>query len=60
MKESEIKSDLDQLIKRAQEQPGIADLMLVYGQYEELLRKSHEYLAEMRPKSVVLTAASSS
>jgi len=38
--ETKIKLELDELIKSAQEQPGIADLMFVYGQYAEMLEKS--------------------
>ncbi len=44
--EPEIKIELDDLIKNAEKQPGIADLMFVYGQYTEMLQKSREYLEE--------------
>jgi hypothetical protein len=51
--------ELDELIKSAQEQPGIADLMVVYGQYAEMLQKSREYLEGIKPK-VIISASSDS
>ena len=51
---------LDDLIKRAQNEPGIADLFSVYGQYEEVIEKSQEYLAGIKPKTIVTTTAESS
>jgi len=57
--EIKIKLELDELIKSAQEQPGIADLMFVYGQYAEMLEKSRKYLEGIKPKPNI-TASSSS
>ena len=53
MSERKIKVELDELIKSAQQQPGIADLMFVYGQYDEMLRKSSEYLEGVKPKVII-------
>lgn len=52
--------ELDELIKKAQKEPGIVDLLAVYGQYGEVLEKSREYLAGMEPKTIVSTTAESS
>lgn len=54
------KLDLEELIKSAREQPGIADLMVVYGQYDEMMQKSREYLEGVRPKVVILDSSNSS
>jgi hypothetical protein len=59
MDEPKIKRELDELIEKAQEQPGIADLMFVYGQYDEILQKSREYLEGVKPK-VIISASSNS
>ena len=37
------------LIHKAQKQPGINDLLRLYGRFDEGLRKSQEYLDFMRP-----------
>jgi hypothetical protein len=47
---TKIELEFDELIKNAESQPGIADLMFVYGQYAETLQKSHEYLEGVKPK----------
>jgi len=60
MSDSKIKLEFDELLKRAQEQPGIADLMFVYGQYDEMLQKSREYLGEMKQKVIISTSSDSS
>jgi hypothetical protein len=57
---SKIKLELDELIKKAEEQPGIADLMFVYGQYDEMLQKSREYLEGVRPKDIISASSNSS
>ncbi len=49
--------ELNALIKKAQEEPGIVDLLAVYGQYGEVLKKSQEYLAGTKPKTFVTTTA---
>ncbi len=60
MSERKIKVELDELIKSAQQQPGIADLMFVYGQYDEMLRKSREYLEGVKPKVIISASSNSS
>ncbi len=60
MSEPKIKVELDELIKRAQQQPGIADLMFVYGQYDEMLQKSREYLEGVKPKVIISASSNSS
>ena len=60
MSERKIKVELDELIKSAQQQPGIAELMLVYGQYDEMLRKSREYLEGVKPKVIISASSNSS
>lgn len=60
MDEPKIKSELDELIKSAQQQPGIADLMFVYGQYDEMLQKSREYLEGAKPKDIISASSNSS
>ncbi len=60
MDEPKIKRELDELVKSAQEQPGIADLMFVYGQYAEMLEKSSEYLEGIKPKDIISVSSDSS
>ncbi len=60
MDEPKIESELDELIKSAQKQPGVADLMFVYGQYDEMMQKSREYLEGVRPKVVISDSSNSS
>ena len=60
MNEPKIESELDELIKSAQKQPGVADLMFVYGQYDEMMQKSREYLEGVRPKVVISDSSNSS
>jgi len=60
MSERKIKLELEELIKSAQQQPGIADLMFVYGQYDEMLQKSREYLEGVKPKVIISTSSNSS
>ena len=45
--------EIDELIKSAQKQPGIADLMYVYGEYAEMMEKSREYLEGIIPKVII-------
>ena len=60
MDKKKIKLELDELIESAQQQPGIADLMFVYGQYDEMLQKSREYLEGVKPKVIISTSSNSS
>ena len=52
--------EYNKLIKMAQEQPGILELMQIYGQYEELLRISNAYLANTNPEITIVTTNSTS
>lgn len=54
---NQYESELDELIKKAQKEPGIVDLLAVYGQYGEVIKKSNEYLAGTRPKTIISTTA---
>ena len=55
MKKDDLKKEYDELMKNAQAQPGIKELMSVYGKYENLIRQSHEYLMGTRPKEIIST-----
>ena len=45
----EKEEEYDGLLKLARKQPGIVEVAKVYGQYEELLEQSREYLDMVRP-----------
>ncbi len=60
MKVPKVNLELDELIKSAQEQPGVADLMFVYGQYDEMMQKSREYLEGVSTKVVISDSSNSS
>jgi len=51
----EIVSDYEELIKKAQKQPGINELITVYGNYQSVIKKSNEYLMGVMPRSVITT-----
>ncbi len=57
---TEITEEYKEIVKRAQEQPGIAELMQVYGQYDLLVRQSHDYLSRTQSKTIIATTSSSS
>ena len=59
MKVPKVNLELDELKKSAQEQPCIADLMSVYGQYDEMMQKSREYLEGVKPKVIISTGSNS-
>jgi DNA polymerase elongation subunit (family B) len=61
MKMEEVKEELeiDEFIKNAQKQPGIADLMFVYGEYVEMMEKSRDYLKEVKPKVIISSTSDS-
>lgn len=54
-KRSVPKSDYEELIRRAQEQPGVAELMEAYGKYAEAMSSLEEYFYAMRPKAISST-----
>jgi hypothetical protein len=45
-------SDLEEIIKRAQEQPGVADVIEVQRMYLELLQQSGVFLEEITPDAI--------
>lgn len=51
--------DLEELIRSAQAQPGIVELMAAYGRSEELLRIYNTYLDALKPKSIIGASANS-
>ncbi len=61
---SKVKKSLDQeyeeIIKQAQKQPGMAELMKVYGEYDEYLIKSQAYLGLRRTAKYFSNTSSSS
>jgi len=51
--------ELDTLIKKAQSQPGITELMRAYGRYDEVLEQSRAYF-ERRASPVKTTVSNHS
>ena len=54
------KLELENLIKSAQQQPGVADVMRFYSQYNEILRKSGITLGQTTQCAINSYSASSS
>ena len=54
----EIAEELEKLIREAAKQPGISELMAIYGQYDEYLKQSSEYLAGIRARDIITTSNS--
>lgn len=50
--------EIKQMIKHAQEQPGVAELMEAYGRYDEYIKQADAYLASLRPKDIISTTDS--
>lgn len=46
---SKKEKEYDKMLKQAQKQPGLAELMKVYGQYSALLAHSQQYLGNLTP-----------
>lgn len=55
---SERTSEYQNLLDRKSEIPGIAELMIVYGRYEELIRQTRQYFEGMEPKFAFSTTNS--
>jgi hypothetical protein len=51
--------ECSELIRRAQQQPGVKELSQAYGYYDRLVRQSNAYLAITRPKVILSTTNSS-
>lgn len=60
MPEEDVDSQFEELLEKAQRQPGIKELMAVYGQYEEVMALSHEYLMGATSKHVITTTSETS
>jgi hypothetical protein len=58
--DSSLVSEYSDLIKKAQQRPGLKELLQLYGQYEAAVRQSREYLSIIRPKMMISTTNSSS
>jgi len=56
----DIKQELEDLIKRAQAQPGVVDVMRFRSQYDELLKKSGVYLGQTTQFAVSSYSSNSS
>ena len=52
--------ELEELIKRAQKQPGVVDVMRFYSQYNEILQKSGVYLGQTTQCAISSYSSSSS
>lgn len=50
--------EIERMIKHAQEQPGIAELMEAYGRYDEFVKQADAYLSSFRPKDIISTTDS--
>ena len=45
MSDATLPEDIENIIKQAQAQPGIAELMKAYGRYDEVMEQSRAYVA---------------
>jgi hypothetical protein len=57
---SSLAEDFNEIVKKAQEQPGITELMQVYGNYDSLVKQMNVYLGNTKPKIIISTTNSSS
>jgi hypothetical protein len=44
MADTTLPNDIEDIIRRAQAQPGISELMKVYGRYDEVMEQSRAYV----------------
>jgi len=58
-KKIKISNDYDKLMKRAQKQPGLKELMKVYGQYDQLKTQTQWYLNKLHPTESFSVSSSS-
>ena len=49
----------DDLLRNAMKHPGVADMMTVYGQHENVMERTAPYLAAMRDRVILLISTSS-
>lgn len=52
--------ELGEIIRRAQKQPGVADVMAFYAQYSKLLQKNNECSLAMTPQGISSYSSNSS
>ncbi len=57
---STISEEYEALLKHAQEQPGITELMQAYGRYDEFIKQAKAYLPSIQPKDIISTTNSTS
>ncbi len=55
-----LKIEYQEIIKQARKQPGLPELMKVYGQYDELLTQSQAYLGFIQATETFSVSTSSS
>lgn len=55
-----LKTDYQEIMKQAKKQPGLPELMKVYGQYDELLTQSQVYLGFIQTTETFSVSTSSS
>ena len=58
--EKSLSEEYQEIIRRAQQEPGIKELSKAYGRYDQIARRSQEYFTNMRRKSVIFNTTSSS
>ena len=55
-----LKKEYNEILKQARKQPGVSDLMKVYGRYDEFLTESKVYLGLLQsPESFSLSTSTS-
>lgn len=55
-----LKTEYQEIMKQAKKQPGVAELMKVYGRYDELLTQSQAYLGLIQATETFSVSTSSS
>lgn len=55
-----LKSDYQNMMKQAKKQPGLNELMTVYGQYDELITQSQAYLGFLQSTETFSVSTTSS
>lgn len=58
-KKIKISNDYEKIMKRAQKQPGLKELMKVYGQYDQLKKQSQLYLNKLHTTESFSVSSSS-
>jgi len=49
MAEPDVQREAEELIRKAQAQPGITELMRAYGRYDEVMEQSRAYVEGSKP-----------